>query len=69
MSSSTSALTVLLCQKAQFKFGITADSSEGLLGGKKPPVQLVFRAVDEHGQRIRAIPPLLSDKFVVGPYT
>ncbi len=70
MSSSTSwALMVLLSQKAHFKFGIIAESSEGLLGGQKPPVQLVFRAMDEHGQRIKAIPPLLSDAFVVGPHT
>ena len=68
MSSRTSALAMLLCQKVQLKFGMIAESSEGLLGGQKPPLQLVFRAMDEHGQRIRAILPLLSDEFVVGPY-
>ena len=45
--------------------GVIAESTEGLLGGQKPPVQLVFRAMDEHGQRIKAIPPLLSDEFAV----
>ncbi len=44
-----------------------AESSEGLLGRQKPPLQLVFRAMDEHGHRMKAIPPLLSDEFVVGP--
>ena len=68
MSSRTSALAMLLCQKVQLNFGMIAESSEGLLGGQKPPLQLVFRGMDEHGQRIRAIPPLLSDEFVVGPY-
>ncbi|DBB14930.1 TPA: hypothetical protein ACH3X3_004529 [Trebouxia sp. C0006] len=41
------------------------ESSEGLLGRQKPPLQLVFRAMDEHGHRMKAIPPLLSDEFVV----
>lgn len=61
------AFTILLCQEAQLNFGMNAESSEGLLGGQKPPLQLAFRAMVEHGQRIKAISPLLSDEFVVGP--
>ena len=45
--------------------GVGTESSEGLLGGQKPPVQLLFRAVDAQGQRVRSIPPLLSDEFLV----
>ncbi len=43
----------------------SAESSEALLGGQKPPLQLLVTAVDAQGQRIDAIPPLLSDEFVV----
>ncbi len=41
------------------------ESSEALLVGQKPKLRLLMRAVNSQGQRISAIPPLLSDDFVV----
>lgn len=45
---------------------VITESTEALLGGQRTPVQLLFKVVDAHGQRVKAIPPLLSDTFVVG---
>lgn len=41
------------------------ESSEALLAGQKPRLKMLLQTVDSHGQRIFAIPPLLSDDFVV----
>lgn len=41
------------------------DSSEALMAGRKPPMQLVVRVVNAQHQVISSIPPLLSEAFVV----
>ena len=42
-----------------------AESSEALLVGQKPKMQLLLRGVDQIGQHISSIEPLLTNDFVV----
>ena len=42
-----------------------AESSEALLVGQKPKMQLLLHGVDQVGQHISSIEPLLTNDFVV----
>lgn len=44
---------------------LLAESSEALMAGQKPPMQLLIQAVNGQGDRINEIAPFISDEFVV----
>lgn len=56
---------MVLCMLRHDSFEWNADSSEALMAGRKPPMQLVVRVVNDQNHVITDIPPLLSEAFVV----
>ena len=55
---SNQSIAVCMC-------GYYAESSEALMPGRKPKIQLLVQAVDSAGCRVSAIPVLISEEFVV----